>query len=191
MVRTIQLRRRSMCLIATVGGIALIASAVGTPGESTAAPSIEADQLAAVLDPGRVDELATATSDTFRQADGSYEYVGYTTPVNYLADDGSWEPIDSELVPSAGETYSVENAENDFTVRMPEDAGTDPVKISSDGQWVTFEMDGLDGHPVVDGTEATYIQADDADASEVIYEARPDGVKESIVLDHPPVAGGD
>lgn len=191
MTRTIQLGRRARSAIAGLGGLALIVGAAATTEASSAAtpePRARPMALPAVAtspDAGRLDELATATSDTYVQADGSYQYVGYTTPVNYLADDGNWQPIDNELVPSPGETFAVENAENNYTVRMPEDASADPVRVVADGQWISFEMDGLDGAPGVDDSEATYA-FDGPDAREVIYEARPDGVKESIVLDQPP-----
>lgn len=178
--------RRSIGVLATISGLTLAVTTMTATGNPTAAQPREL--AGSSPNSGRVPELATATSDTYRQPDGSYHYVGYTTPVNYLADDGVWMPIDNELVPTPGDTYAVENAENNYTVKLPEDAGSSPVKITTDNQWLTFEMNGLEGSPVVGGTVATYTQADAAEAGEVIYEARADGVKESIVLDHPPTA---
>jgi hypothetical protein len=45
----------------------------------------------------RVASAATATSDVFENADGSYTRRVHRTPVNYRAGDGSWQPIDSNL----------------------------------------------------------------------------------------------
>ncbi|MEZ0579290.1 DNRLRE domain-containing protein [Nocardioides sp. MH1] len=159
--------------------------AVG-PGEVSPAGAVPLPQNAAD-DPEPVAELATATSNTYRQPDGSYEYVGYATPINYLDSDGTWQPIDNQLVSSPAAAYAVENAENDYVVKIPEDAGSHPVKIVTAGQWLSFSMAGLDGSPEVDGTEATFTEAP-LGVNEVTYDSRPDGVKESIVLNAPPSA---
>lgn len=135
--------------------------------------------------PGWVPELSTERTNVYLQDDGTYRAEAFAMPVNYIDAQGQLEHIDNDLVPSPGEDYAVENAENDYTLRLPEDASEDPVRFASGGHWAAFDMAGLDGSPAVDGAEATYTNAGST-ASEVIYEARPDGVKESIVLSEPP-----
>src|SRR5579859_3854704 len=49
----------------------------------------------------RIAKDATARSDTYKNADGSYTRKLYARPVNYKAPDGSWQPIDPKLVPDA------------------------------------------------------------------------------------------
>jgi hypothetical protein len=44
---------------------------------------------------------ATAKSDVFENADGSYTRRVYTEPVNYRAADGAWRDIDNTLKPDA------------------------------------------------------------------------------------------
>ncbi|WP_141012944.1 hypothetical protein [Nocardioides sambongensis] len=175
-------------------GLAVVALATMTAaclsavaGESAkAAPAAPASPSGAAT--GRVVELSTATSDVFVQPDGSYEYVGYAAPVNYRDADGVWQPIDNNLVDAAGQTFAVENAANSYTVKLPEDASADPVKIVDGGHSVSFSMAGLEGDPSVDGAIATYEVSDDtqAIAAEVTYEATGQGVKESIILDQAP-----
>ena len=45
---------------------------------------------------------STASSDLYRNADGSYTRLVYTAPVNYQAASGSWQRIDVSLVAAAG-----------------------------------------------------------------------------------------
>ncbi len=99
-----------------------------------------------------------------------------------------WQPIDNDLIDAAGQAFAVENAANSYTVKLPEDASADPVKVVDGGHSVSFSMAGLEGDPSVDGAIATYEVSDDAEATaaEVTYEATGQGVKESIILDKAP-----
>src|SRR6266851_5890409 len=45
---------------------------------------------------------STASSDLYRNADGSYTRLVYTAPVNYQAASGSWQRLDVSLVAAAG-----------------------------------------------------------------------------------------
>ena len=71
---------------------------------------------------------------------------------------------------------AVENAAGDATVWLPEDASQRGVRVSDDGAWVSFAMEGLDGAPRVQDASATYAQAGAADR--VVYEASSAGVKD-------------
>lgn len=129
-------------------------------------------------------ERATESSNTWLQPDGSLRTEVFPTAVNYETSGGAFEPIENELVDSAAPGVAVENAANDYTATLPQDAGSRDVRFGIEGRWVSFRMAGLDGAPVVEGTQATYTNA--GDASEVVYEATSVGLKESIVLDVAP-----
>jgi hypothetical protein len=134
----------------------------------------------------RVDDLTTARSSTYIQADGSYRSVIATTPVNYLDRSGQWQPIDNTLVSSPGVAYAVENAANDYTVRIPTDASASPVRFVTNDGWLTFQLQGADGMPAVAASEATFTNVPAADS--LTYQATGAGLKEEITLAGPPAA---
>lgn len=143
------------------------------------------DGLDSEIAPGPVPELSTENSNTVREPDGSYSTEISAGPVNYEDDTGAWVPISNELVEAPGAAYAVENESNSYSVLIPENPATTPVKFEEDGAWVTMKMLGADdAGPDVDGSEATF--EDVADADEVRYEATDTGVKETIVLSSAP-----
>src|SRR5262249_14933515 len=87
----------------------------------------------------------TETSRTFLQPDGSLRTVVFASPVNYETDAGGWRPIDNALVDSQRAGYAAENGANDYQLRVPDDAGSIPVRFGSKGEWVTYALAGLDG----------------------------------------------
>lgn len=137
---------------------------------------------------GLVPELSTATSNTYRESDGSMRLEAFTEPVNYLSGDDAWVPIDNELVPAPGVAYEAMNAGNSFEAKIPADPSTTPVKFTTDGGWVTMRMHGLDDAPTLDGGVATFDDVDAAD--EVTYEVTNFGLKEDILLEAAPPASG-
>lgn len=141
---------------------------------------------ASALEPGPVPELFTETSTTTREADGTYTAEISDGPVNYQDGSGDWVPISNELVVAPGARYAVQNEGNSYTVSIPENPATTPIKFEEDGAWVTMRILGADSvEPEVDGSEAVF--ADLAGTDEVRYEATNSGLKETIVLDVPPV----
>lgn len=126
----------------------------------------------------------TATSNTWKLPDGSYRSEVYSAPVNYRDHSGDWRPINSSLVWSADPGYSAENAANTFTAAIPEDASSTPVRFLREEDWVEFQLEGLDGAPVLGGSMATYTDA--PNASKVTYELTATGLKESIFLQRSP-----
>jgi hypothetical protein len=65
----------------------------------------------------RIAKDATARSDTYKNADGSYTRRLYGRPVNYRAADGSWQPIDADLV--AGPDGRLHTAANPVALTLP------------------------------------------------------------------------
>lgn len=107
--------------------------------------------------PDQLEEESTATSSTYELADGSLRSVVYSAPVNYRDTDGGWEPIDNALVASPGEVWAVlQNAANDYLVRLPADAGSTPVRFAVEGHWATMQLHSVDGAAQVAGAEATF-----------------------------------
>ncbi len=115
-----------------------------------------------------------------------------TVPVNYRDESGAWQPIDTSLVETDRSGFAAETAANSFEVLIPEDAGTRPVRVESEAEWVTLRLLGADGSPALVGEEATF-EPSTALATESVesvnYTATPSGVKESVVLSAPPVEG--
>lgn len=166
--------------LSSVGG----ASAQADPASGIATP-VRLATAAANLEPGPVPELSTETSTTTREADGSYTAEISAGPVNYQDDSGDWVPISNELVDAPGSVYAAQNEANSYTVSIPQNPATTPVKFEEDGAWVTMKIVGADdAEPAMEGAEAVFTNL--AGADEVRYEATYSGVKETIVLDSPP-----
>lgn len=163
-----------------------VAAASQSQAESASTASLPLASLPVVSEVGVVPELSNETSTTTRAADGTLTLEAYTTPVNYQGADGTWVPIDNTLVAAPGDAYAVENADGSYTASLPENPATTPVRVESDGVWVTMKMNGLTDDPAVDGAEATYDEVAKADS--VTYQATSTGLKEDIVLSAPPAA---
>ena len=166
-----------------MGGLGVI------PAQASLPPGQEVPQgTVAATDPGPVPELATEYSNTVRNADGSYTAEVSAGPVNYQDDSGEWTPISNDMVEAPGAAYAVENEANDYTVSIPENPASTPVRFELDGDWVSMKLAGSnDVDPAVDGNEASFEDLTPT-ADEVIYEATDSGVKETIVLDATPTS---
>ncbi|MFI9387758.1 polymorphic toxin-type HINT domain-containing protein [Kutzneria sp. NPDC052558] len=117
---------------------------------------------------------------TYRNADGTQTTEFSKDPVNYRKPDGSWQPIDTGLVPDGN---GWRNASDEVSSRFAGQAGSNGM--------VSFGLDrdhvfgyGLDGaRPVagqVEGSTVTYpgVLAD----TDMRLDVQPGGVKESLVL---------
>ncbi|HEX2161973.1 MAG TPA: RHS repeat-associated core domain-containing protein [Thermoleophilaceae bacterium] len=130
------------------------------------------------------DELAhlrTRDSRTFVHESGSRVTHLYQGAVNFRDGAGNWRPIDNELVPSAADPDSFQNAANRYRLSLPRDVGRDPVRMSAGGDWVDFSLRDAAGAATVDGSVATY--RDVREGMALAYTATADGVKEEIRLD--------
>ncbi|MEI6501911.1 MAG: hypothetical protein WCP21_12895, partial [Armatimonadota bacterium] len=114
-------------------------------------------------------------------SNGQYRCVSYQSPVNYQADDGSWQPIDTSLLPVAGiDAYATTATPVEVTL-ADEAPGQKPVTVSDDGWSVTMNLVGYseDQKLVFDDTA---IYTDVAPDTDVAYTVLGDGVKEVITL---------
>lgn len=131
-------------------------------------------------------ELATESSTTYQQPDGTLRVESFTEPVNFLAEGGLWTEISNDLVPADGpQRFVAENEANDFRARIPADGDTAPLRVDYEGSYVGMRLRELESAaPAVSGTTATFDEVAEADV--VSYEVVSDGVKESITLDSAP-----
>ncbi|WP_299056353.1 DNRLRE domain-containing protein [uncultured Nocardioides sp.] len=156
-------------------------------------------------------ELSTETSTTRMLPSGEHEIDISQVPINYLDDDGTWLPIDTELVeptedsdsPQApAEDYAAENAAASYTASIPADAEDTAARFAVEASglpggeaWVTLKLAGLQGAPALDGDTASFTQfgedfaAGFDGASAVQLQTTGEGLKETIVLDSPPTEG--
>lgn len=187
---SVSYRSLSRCRRAVSGSAGIAAIVVLLPTLAAIPPAEADDQsagAASTMATTPVPELSTATSDTVREADGSFTMTAYTEPVNYLDASGEWAPIDNTLVDAPGDAYDVENGANSFTAKIPGDPSTTPIKLVDAEAWITMRMHGIADQPaaVVDDT-ATFDQVAKADGVE--YKVTNTGLKEAIILDAAPAA---
>lgn len=132
--------------------------------------------------PVELPEKRTANSDTFELEKGERETRIYESPVNYADGEGNWKPIEQELEETpSGE---VTNGANSFDLELPEQVGEGPVRVSSEGQWISYRYLGPETEAAeVEGTIASY--EGQANQPSFVLKSLSNGVKESILLSDP------
>jgi RHS repeat-associated protein len=124
----------------------------------------------------------TATSNTFRLSDGRLETRLYESPVNYRDDEGSWQPIESDL--EALPSGRLSNGPNSFDLILPQDLGAGPVRLTTDEEWVSSQLLGSEPEPVtLEEGVATYKEDDGATRIELA--GLSSGLKETIEIADP------
>jgi RHS repeat-associated protein len=133
------------------------------------------------LEPGpEVKADRTATSQTFRLPDGSLETRIFTSPINYLNAEGEWQPIEEGLEEQP-DGSGLTNAANSFNVDLPEHLGAEPVRLSSEGNWISTELLGAELEPAqFEGETATYESPSGETAFD--FSSLPNGLKENIEI---------
>lgn len=162
-------------------GIALAAQ----EGQENEGVSVDALALSAspAESPGaELEAKRTETSQTFRLSDGSLETRVFESPINYLDEEGDWQPIDDGLEYTGN--GALVNGDNGFDLRLPAQMGAAPVRLSQGDEWVSYELLGPD-------TEAAELQngaasyESTAPGVEFALSGLADGVKEEIVIANP------
>jgi RHS repeat-associated protein len=131
------------------------------------------------LEPGpEVKADRTATSQTFRLPDGSLETRIFTSPINYLDAEGEWQPIEEGLEEQP-DGNGLTNAANSFNLDLPEHLGAEPVRLSSESNWISTELLGNELEPAqLEGETATYESANGETAFD--FSSLANGLKEDI-----------
>jgi large repetitive protein len=129
----------------------------------------------------RIASAASATSDVYRNADGSYTRMTYAGVVNYRATDGSWQRIDPMLTRGTdGRLRARANGTGVAFAGTADDASLASVTLSG-GISIAYGLRGAAAvRSTVDGATARYVgvlRDTDLELSSV-----PAGMKETLVL---------
>jgi YD repeat-containing protein len=106
----------------------------------------------------------------------------YGDAVNYRSG-GAWHEIDNRLAFNADNGGSFDNTANGYSLRLPDDLGGAPVRLSDGDASLAFKLAGADGRATASGATATYAEA--LPGVDVEYTAENNAVKESLTLDGP------
>jgi RHS repeat-associated protein len=137
----------------------------------------------AAPEPQEVVSMRTATSETFRNADGSYETRLYSQPVFYRSGD-SWEPIDSSLIQSKASGFALENTANSFHARFKSSLSKgfmqfDPSRGKAS---VSISLEKSDKPGMEKRGPDALVYEDARDDADLRYDVMPTGVKETVIL---------
>jgi len=125
----------------------------------------------------------TATSNTFELGDGTLETRLFQTPVNFRDVDGDWQPIEQELQETA--SGAVTNGDNSFDVYLPEDLDEAPIRVSTEGEWVSEVPIGVATEPADLQADGVASYAEDGGAASFDFTGLANGLKETITLSGP------
>ncbi|MGW0432571.1 LamG-like jellyroll fold domain-containing protein [Micromonospora sp. NPDC003197] len=151
----------------------------------------------------RMPERATAKSDVYANADGSYTRRAYSRPVNYQTADGTWQAIDPNLerrsdgrlhmranslqVSLAGTSSAAAAHQDELSARAGELAASSAELASlilPSGEVVAYRLtDAADVTPVVSGPTATY--HDILPQTDLELSTFDAGLKEVLILKSP------
>lgn len=131
-------------------------------------------------------DLRTKYSKTFLEDDGSHTAEIYTSPVHYQRTDGSWDEIDTTLVPCDSTACGWRNNKGSFSVEFADVAASSEMVTIDDGAH-GLSFGALQANSaqeaIVDRNEITY--KDVQPGVDLRYEVGPDRVKELIILEQP------
>jgi RHS repeat-associated protein len=166
-------------------------------------PTTKVSPTMSAQDPGCVREVGrTATSVVWRGQDQKLTARLYGSPVNFKADDGSWQPIDTRLVPDG--KGGIANKAGPFSVHFGAAASQSSlVSLTENDSSLSFGLDGAlqssssallppspTATPVVGGSASdTLTYADALPGVDVRYQVLGQALKEELVLNRPLATG--
>jgi RHS repeat-associated protein len=124
--------------------------------------------------------LRTRNSRTFSSGGRQLTTLVYPESVNYRDASGAWQAIDNSLVKTSAKGYADQNKADRYTVYLPADIASQPIRISTGSSWLTFSLQGAKGTLVISGSTATYRNV--LPGVDVVIQAQADTVEESLVL---------
>jgi RHS repeat-associated protein len=124
--------------------------------------------------------LRTRTSNTYSIGQLNEADI-YPGSINYQDSRGSWRPIDNSLVPSRRKGYAYTNAANRYTVDLPPDLGSGPVRFAVGSDWLEFSLSGSAGKGGVSADTDTFVNA--LPGVSLSFSARNDAMKETLTLE--------
>jgi hypothetical protein len=174
-VRTLTPLRLAV-LVLIVSGAGLVVPAAAQPPEG-AGPQTRSEVVSLRSEYGKV----------FREADGTLTAELGTRPVHYELTDGSWAAVDPTLVATDVDGFAWRNAGGPLEFAFASRAGSGELaRVESAGGSVAFALKGavFPALGVVEGSRITY--AGVIPGVDLVYESRPEALKELIVLREPP-----
>jgi RHS repeat-associated protein len=130
---------------------------------------------------GEVPALRTESSSVFRTDDGGFTQVIGLGRVNYKDAGGSWQKIDTTLIPDGAGGWR--NAAGPLSVDLPSTAG--PIRVDSPQGSMTMSIRGAASIVVeADSTSATYRSL--FPGIDVAYDVTRSGLNENIAIGHRP-----
>jgi RHS repeat-associated protein len=162
------------------------ALAAAQPAPSTVLPDRAEPVKATAIPPAeRVKELTgerTATTKTYKLADGRTQSEVSREPVHYRDAGGKWQDIDTRATPSKGAGFPYAAAKNAFGSAFGDRSDRLLRYQTPGGHGLTMGLDAAATpvKPAVTGSRVTYRGA--ADGADLVYEVTKTAVKEQIVL---------
>jgi RHS repeat-associated protein len=123
----------------------------------------------------------TATSDLYKNADGSYTRKVFASPVNYRTASGKWAPISESLVPGTGGRW--QEKANSVGASFADASSQELATLTSSGgaQSVSFSLAGAASvKGATDGSSVTYRGV--MPGTDVTETATGAGISESLTL---------
>ncbi|HET8861788.1 MAG TPA: DNRLRE domain-containing protein [Solirubrobacterales bacterium] len=121
----------------------------------------------------------TATSRTFELPGAALETRIYESAVNYRDGDDQWKPIEEGLEATTGAALT--NGENSFDISLPARMGEGKIRLTTDDEWIAYELLGPPTETVrPDGEAATYEAATPGVSFD--FSSLANGLKEDIEI---------
>ncbi len=134
---------------------------------------------------GEILSLRTANSKTFRNPDGRFSKRITAGPQHFKDSTGTWQEINTTLVPVGPTSTSVRNTAGATQVQLPGDLSVAPVQFATPAGITTFTLEGSAASVrTVSGSQATY--AGVLSGVDAVYAVIPEGLKESLVIKSTP-----
>lgn len=174
----LRLRSGELDQLVLLGAIAALAALLVSPvarGERA---------LAAGDEPSEIVELRTASSKTYRNSDGTFTTALFPGVIHYRADDGTWLPIDAQLVESPLSDYERQGRALPFEADLKDRLEAEHLRLSIGGETFTLTLEGAKAGPAAfAGRKVSYAGA--FPGVDLEYELLGDRVKETLVLAGP------
>jgi RHS repeat-associated protein len=150
-------------------------------GVNYVAPTAKSQPAASSSSPGSEKlNLRTRNSRTLASGGRQLTTLVYTDSVNYRDASGTWQAIDDSLIKTGTAHYAYQNKANRYTVYLPADIATAPIRVAVGSSWLTFSLQGSKGASSISGSAATYRDA--LPGVTVVVDAKADALEEYLVL---------
>jgi RHS repeat-associated protein len=129
--------------------------------------------------------LRTATSKTFRNADGTFTTAVYGEPVHYRDARRGWREIQSGLIATDEPGYAWRTASSRFAAFFGDDAQGDLLRLDLAGNTYRLELEGARGGLLEKSGGASLSYRGALSGADLEYELHAGEIKETIRLNSP------